>query len=75
MAKLGGGGEDVDPYDVDDFAYVFREAEMVRCIACRMALPRTMTDNEVRVWRFVDVADVPPGQWSEIVTSGNNRLR
>ena len=34
-----------------------------------------LTENEVTVWRFVDAADVPPGPWTEVVTtSGNNRL-
>jgi hypothetical protein len=34
-----------------------------------------MKDNGITAWRFLNVTDVPPGPWTEIVTtSGNNRL-
>jgi hypothetical protein len=33
-----------------------------------------MDDNAETAWRFVEAGDVPPGPWTEIVTtSGNNR--
>jgi hypothetical protein len=34
-----------------------------------------MKDNGVTAWRFVNATDVPPGPWTEIITtSANNRL-
>jgi hypothetical protein len=34
-----------------------------------------MKDNGITAWRFLNATDVPPGPWTEIVTtSGNNRL-
>ena len=76
--------EDVGPFEVDDFAYVFGEAEIpLNSFDERAGLDASpavwhylgMTENELTAWRFVDAADVTPGPWTEIVTtSGNNRL-
>ena len=76
--------EDVGPLEVDDFAYVFGEAEIpLNSFDTGAGLDASpavwrhlgLTENEVTVWRFVDAADVPPGPWTEVVsTSGNNRL-
>ena len=75
--------EDVGPFEVDDFAFVFGSAKRPRNTfdakagldvspACWQYL--RMDDNAETAWRFVDAADVPPGPWTEIVTtSGNNR--
>ena len=75
--------EDVGPFEVDDFAFVFGSVKRPRNTfdakagldvspACWQYL--RMDDNAETAWRFVDAADVPPGPWTEIVTtSGNNR--
>ena len=87
--KLGGRTcfaqwQDVGPFEVDDFGYVFGAAPTPRnTFDVKAGLDVSpavwhylgMGNNEITAWRFADVADVPPGPWTEIVTtSGNNRL-
>jgi hypothetical protein len=76
--------QDVGPFEVDDFGYVFGAAPDPRnTFDLKAGLDVSpaiwhylgMDDNEYTAWRFTDVADIPPGPWTEIVTiSGNNRL-
>jgi hypothetical protein len=76
--------EDVGPFEVDDFDYVFGAAPTPRnTFDLKAGLDVSpavwhylgMQDNQVTAWHFVDVVDVPAGPWTEIVTtSGNNRL-
>jgi hypothetical protein len=76
--------EDVGPYEVDDFEYVFGSAHSPRnTFGLRAGLDVSpavwhylgMDDNDITDWRFVNAADVPPGPWTGVVTvSGNNRL-
>jgi hypothetical protein len=75
--------EDVGPSEVDDFDYVFGAANPRNTFGLKAGLDVSpavwhylgMDDNEVTAWRFADVADVPSGPWTEVVTtSGNNRL-
>jgi hypothetical protein len=77
--------EDVGPFEVDDFAFVFGSAKLPRnTLDVKAGLDVSpavwhflrMADNAETAWRFVDSVDVPPGPWTEIVTmSGNNRPR
>jgi len=76
--------QDVGPFEVDDFAFVFGSAEDPQnTFDAKAGLDVSpavwhylgMSHNEFTTWRFSDAADVPPGPWTEIVTtSGNNRL-
>ena len=76
--------EDVGPSEVDDFDYVFGRARIPRnTFGLKAGLDVSpavwhyleMKDNEVTAWRFVNATDVPPGPWTEIITtSANNRL-
>ena len=74
--------EDVGPSEVDDFDYVFGAANPRNTFGLKAGLDVSpavwhylgMDDNEVSAWRFAEVADVPSGPWTEVVTtSGNNR--
>ena len=75
--------QDVGPFNVDDFAFVFGDETNPRnTFDTKAGLDISpavwhylgMVDNEFTAWRFVDAADVPRGPWTEIVTSsGNNR--
>jgi hypothetical protein len=76
--------QDVGPFEVDDFDYVFGATPNPRnTFDLKAGLDVSpavwhylgMDDNEVTAWRFADVAHVPQGPWTEIVTtSGNNRI-
>lgn len=76
--------EDVGPSEVDDFDYVFGRARIPRNtfglkagfdVSPAVWHYLEMKDNEVTAWRFVNATDVPPGPWTEIITtSANNRL-
>lgn len=75
--------QDVGPFEVDDFDYVFGAAPNPRnTFDVKAGLDVSpavwgylgMNENDVTAWRFAHPADVPPGPWTEIVTtSGNNR--
>ena len=74
--------QDVGPGEVDDFAFVFGDAKNPRnSFDAKAGLDVSpaewhhlgMNNNEFTAWRFSNAADVPPGPWTEIVTtSGNN---
>ena len=76
--------QDVGPSEVDDFAFVFGSANDPRnTFDTKAGLDVSpavwhylgMKDNGITAWRFLNATDVPPGPWTEIVTtSGNNRL-
>jgi hypothetical protein len=76
--------QDVGPFEVDDFDYVFGATLNPRnTFDLKAGLDVSpavwhylgMDNNEVTAWRFTDVAHVPQGPWTEIVTtSGNNRI-
>jgi hypothetical protein len=76
--------QDVGPFEVDDFAFVFGNAKKPQnTFDARAGLDVSpavwhylgMNNNGFTAWRFSDAADVPSGPWTEIVTtSGNNRL-
>jgi hypothetical protein len=76
--------EDVGPFEVDDFAFVFGNAKRPRnAFDAKAGLDVSpavwhflgMDDNGSTSWRSVEAADVPAGPWTEIVTtSGNNRF-
>ena len=75
--------QDVGPYDVDDFPFVFGVAEFPQNtfdaeagldVSPAVWHALGMKENAPTAWRFVDDAEMPEGPWTEIVTvSGNNR--
>jgi len=76
--------QDVGPFKVDDFAFVFGNSKNpANTFDAKAGLDvspavwhyLSMKDNGFTAWRFSEAADVPSGPWTEIVTtSGNNRL-
>lgn len=72
-----GQWQDVGPALVDDFAYVFGDAEPKNTFGVRAGLdvsPALWTclgleDNAITSWRFIDEGLVPWGPWREIVTT------
>jgi hypothetical protein len=75
--------QDVGPFEVDDFEFVFGNTKYPRnAFDAKAGLDVSpavwqylrMVDNGETAWRFVEAADVPAGPWTKIVTtSGNNR--
>jgi hypothetical protein len=75
--------QDVGPCGEDDFAFVFGGAtNPLNTFGAEAGLDvspavwryLSMRDNDFTAWRFIHAAEVPPGPWTEIVTtSGNNR--
>lgn len=66
--------EDVGPFNEDDPAYVFGDAEPTEARAGIDLSPATAAalgvDGRGRVaWRFVRAADVPAGPWTRVVTT------
>jgi len=73
-----GQWEDVGPNGEDDFSYVFGPSSMpVNTFGAHAGLDVSpalwaclgMTDNDVTFWKFVSRSDVPPGSWTETVTT------
>ncbi len=68
--------EDVGPFEIDDFNYVFGVAGQKNKHGVEAGLdisPATwdclgLEDNNITEWRFVDESEVPSGPWKEIVT-------
>lgn len=76
-----GQWEDVGPFEIDDFDYVFSNSPPKNTLGVGAGLDVSpaiwdylgLENNEVTKWRFVKEEEVPPGPWKEIITrSGIN---
>lgn len=72
-----GQWEDVGPFLIDDFDYVFGDAPPSNTFGVRAGLDVSpalwdclgLTTNATTSWRFVDAVDVPEGPWTKVITT------
>ena len=76
-----GQWEDVGPNEEDDPDYVFGDAEPKNTFGERAGIDVSpalcdylgIEGSAQVVWRFVEASDVPPGPWTEIITTSGPR--
>lgn len=76
-----GQWEDVGPYEIDDFDYVFGEATQPKnSVGVNAGLDISpalkdclcLEDNDITKWRFIEEVEIPDGPWKEITTESRS---